>query len=65
MNPSLSNHVDDSIARAKPSIILKQCLLSRTLVKGQEMMIDMVGTNFNVLSKSKSFHINWVEAFAN
>jgi putative transposase len=40
-------------------------VVSRTFVKHQEMMIDLVGTNFNNLSKSKSFCRNWVETFAN
>ena len=30
-------------------------VMSRTFVKDQEMMIDLVKTNFNDLSKSKSF----------
>ena len=40
-------------------------VISRTFVKDQEMMIDLVKTNFNELSKSKSFCKNWVETFVN
>ena len=38
-------------------------VISRMFVKNQEMMIDLVKTNFNNLSKSKSFCKNWVETF--
>ena len=40
-------------------------VMSRTFVKDQEMMIDLIRTNFNDLSKSKSFCERWVETFAN
>ena len=40
-------------------------VMSRKFVKEQEKIVDLVRTNFNDLSKSKSFCINWVETFAN
>ena len=38
---------------------------SRTFLKDQAMMIDLIKTNFDALSKSKSFCRNRVEMFAN
>ena len=40
-------------------------VISRTIVKDQEMMIGTVKTNFINLSKSKSFCKSWIEVFAN
>ena len=40
-------------------------VISRTIVKDQEMMIDTVKTNFMEFSKSKSFCKSWIEVFVN
>ena len=40
-------------------------VISRTIVKDQEMMIGTVKTNFMEFSKSKSFCKSWIEVFAN
>ena len=60
----LIDQVGDLSRTRTPHVMEYDQKTSFIVVVDQEMMIDLVMTNFNDLSKSKSFCRNWVETFA-